>query len=153
MIAIDTNVLVRVLTDDDASPEQTALARQLVKEAKAVYVPQIVQIELVWVLERAYGLDKAHILLALQLLRDSPMYQLQHQARFALAIERYRSSNAGFADSLIVAESGEWGLREKPPRPAFVPCVKGFTLFRLSFRRLVSNYQAILPSNAHYSAA
>ena len=77
----------------------------MVKEAKAVYVPQIVQIELVWVLERAYGLDKAHILLALQLLRDSPMYQLQHQARFALAIERYRSSNAGFADSLIVAES------------------------------------------------
>lgn len=105
MIAVDTNVLVRVLTDDDASPEQTRQARQLVKAAGAVFVPQIVQVELVWVLERAYGLDKSQILAALELLRDSPVYQLQHQARFALAVERFRHGSAGFADSLIVVES------------------------------------------------
>lgn len=105
MIAVDTNVLVRVLTDDDASPEQTRQARQLVKAAGAVFVPQIVQVELVWVLERAYGLDKSQILAALELLRDSPVYQLQHQARFALAVERFRLGSAGFADSLIVVES------------------------------------------------
>jgi predicted nucleic-acid-binding protein len=105
VIAVDTNVLVRVLTDDDASPEQTRQARQLVKAAGAVFVPQIVQVELVWVLERAYGLDKSQILAALELLRDSPVYQLQHQARFALAVERFRLGSAGFADSLIVVES------------------------------------------------
>jgi predicted nucleic-acid-binding protein len=105
VIAVDTNVLVRVLTDDDASAEQTRQARQLVKAAGAVFVPQIVQVELVWVLERAYGLDKSQILAALELLRDSPVYQLQHQARFALAVERFRHGNAGFADSLIVVES------------------------------------------------
>ena len=105
MIAIDTNVLVRVLTDDDQSPEQTQQARQLVQQAGSVFVPQIVQVELVWVLERAYELEKSHIIFALQLLLDSPIYQLQHSTEFALALERFRHSNAGFADSLIATES------------------------------------------------
>jgi predicted nucleic-acid-binding protein len=105
VIAVDTNVLVRVLTDDTDSPEQTQQARQLVKWAGVVFVPQIVQIELVWVLERAYELEKIQILLALQLLLDSPAYQLQHQTLFAQAIERFRHSSAGFADSLIAIES------------------------------------------------
>ncbi len=105
MIAIDTNVLVRVLTDDEQSPRQTQQARQLVQQAGIVFIPQIVQVELVWVLERAYQLDKPQILFALQLLLDSPIYQLQHPTQFALALERFRQSNAGFADSLIAAES------------------------------------------------
>lgn len=105
MIAIDTNVLVRVLTDDEASPEQTKQARDLVRGAGSVFIPQIVQIELIWVLERAYGLEKPQILTVLQLLRDTPVYQLQHHARFALAVERFQHGSAGFADSLIVVES------------------------------------------------
>lgn len=105
MIALDTNVLVRVLTDDDESPLQTQLARQLVKRAGRVYISQIVQVELVWVLERAYELDKNQIILALTLLKDSPIYELQHPTHFELALARFINHNAGFADALIVVES------------------------------------------------
>lgn len=105
MIALDTNVLVRVLTDDEESPEQTQQARQLVKAAGSVFIPQIVQIELVWVLERAYDLQKPEILSALQLLLNNPAYQLQHRSHFAMAFERFRQSNAGFADAMIAIES------------------------------------------------
>lgn len=105
MIAIDTNILVRVLTDDDESPLQTQLARQLVQRAKRVYISQIVQVELVWVLERAYELDKNQIILALTLLKDNPLYQLQHPIQFELALQRFIVNSAGFADALIVVES------------------------------------------------
>ncbi|MCB1659347.1 MAG: type II toxin-antitoxin system VapC family toxin [Moraxellaceae bacterium] len=105
MIAIDTNVLVRVLTDDDESPIQTQLARQLVQREGCVYIPQIVQVELVWVLERAYELDKTQIIHALTLLKESSLYQLQSPEKFDLALQRFATNNAGFADALIATES------------------------------------------------
>lgn len=128
MIAIDTNVLVRVLTDDDESPEQTQLARQLVKRAKQVYISQIVQVELVWVLERAYELDKSQIISALTLLKDNPIYHLQHPIQFELALQRFIVNSAGFADALIVVESEQeqlslWTFDRKLAKQQGVTCL------------------------------
>jgi predicted nucleic-acid-binding protein len=47
MIGIDTNVLVRVLVDDAAQPDQVRIARDHVRRAGSVFVPQIVQVETV----------------------------------------------------------------------------------------------------------
>ncbi len=105
MIAIDTNVLVRVLTDDEESPEQTQQARALVKAAGRVFVPQVVQVEFVWVLEQAYGIEKYQVIAALKILRDNPTYELQYPEHFIQALMRFRQSNAGFADSIIAVES------------------------------------------------
>ena len=58
MIAVDTNILVRLLIDDPSSLEQMDMAKALLRKARQVFVPQIVQIELVWVLESAYSFDK-----------------------------------------------------------------------------------------------
>lgn len=55
MLALDTNVLVRILIDDTQFIDQCAAARALASAAGEVYVPQVVQIETVWVLESAYG--------------------------------------------------------------------------------------------------
>jgi predicted nucleic-acid-binding protein len=54
MIAIDTNILVRLLINDETAQAQVDLAKDLLKRAKQVYISQIVQIEMVWVLETAY---------------------------------------------------------------------------------------------------
>lgn len=105
MIAIDTNVLVRALTDDEESPDQTEQARTLIHTAGQVFIPQVVQVEFVWVLEQAYGLEKQQIIEALDILLQSPVYQLQHAEHFELALARFRQSNAGFADSIIAVES------------------------------------------------
>ena len=51
MIAVDTNVLVRILIDDPEEIEQTQAARKLARAAGTVFVPQIVQVECVWVLK------------------------------------------------------------------------------------------------------
>lgn len=61
MISLDTNVMVRILVDDPQCPEQNSKARQIVSEYETVYVTQIVQVETVWVLSRAYGFSRADI--------------------------------------------------------------------------------------------
>ncbi len=104
MIAVDTNVLIRVLVDDPGQPKQVKAARARVKHARQVFVPQIVQAETVWVLESAYRLDKPAILGILAHLLQNKAYTLQNEATFQKAVKAYTSGDADFADYLIHAE-------------------------------------------------
>lgn len=105
MIALDTNVLVRALTDDSDNKEQAALAVGLIKRSGQAYVTQVVQVEFFWVLERAYKLPKKDLVQALQILQSDDVYVLQRELSFQAALRRYQEGSAGFADSLIAAES------------------------------------------------
>lgn len=105
MIAVDTNVLVRVLVDDPDEKRQVAAARARVRRAGQVYVPQIVQVETVWVLETAYGLDKPTVVGVLDQLLRNEAYVLQNEAAFEKALAAFRVGKADFADYLILAES------------------------------------------------
>ncbi|MDD2723116.1 MAG: type II toxin-antitoxin system VapC family toxin [Methylovulum sp.] len=105
MITIDTNVLVRVIVEDTGQTEQTKIARELVENAESVYVPQIVQVETIWVLTKTYKIDKAALLGVLEHLLLNPAFILQRQAIFKTALDLFKQSQAGFADCLILAES------------------------------------------------
>lgn len=105
MIAVDTNVLVRVLVDDPGHPAQVKRARERLRHAKQVYVPQIVQAETVWVLESAYGLGKPAIAEVLEHLARNKAFVLQAEASFQEALTAYRGGSADFSDYLIAAES------------------------------------------------
>ena len=109
MLAVDTNVLVRVLVDDPDAPEQCRAARKAVADAGAVYVPQVVQIETIWVLAGAYGLDKAGIVAVLNAIAAHPAFRLQGPEIFAAALAGYQSGSADFADLVILAESTQAG--------------------------------------------
>jgi predicted nucleic-acid-binding protein len=108
MKAVDTNVLVRILVDD-AQREQVNLARQFAKKAGQLFIVQIVQVELVWVLEGAYGLSKADIMPILQHLQANEAFVLQHAAQYDTALQCYQAATVGFADCLILAASSEAG--------------------------------------------
>jgi predicted nucleic-acid-binding protein len=58
MTAVDTNVLVRLLTDDDR--QQAAMSRSLV-ESESVWIAKTVLLETEWVLRGACGFDKGAI--------------------------------------------------------------------------------------------
>lgn len=105
MITIDTNVLVRVIVEDGGQPEQTKIARELVENAQRVYVPQIVQVETIWMLTKTYKIDKATLLEVLTHLWVNPSFILQRPEVFITAIELFKQSQAGFADCLVLAES------------------------------------------------
>ncbi len=104
MLAIDTNVLVRVLVDDPAAPEQCRAARQMVATAGEVYVTQVVQIETVWVLGGAYGLDKTRLRKALGAIANHPAISLQNPKAFEIALAHFIGGHGDFADCVILAE-------------------------------------------------
>lgn len=105
MIAIDTNVLVRILVDDPGQPQQVSKARAAAAHARQVYIAQIVQVELVWVLSDAYGLDKKAIVGVLEELAVNQAYVLQEEDNFRTALSEYCSAAADFADYLILGAS------------------------------------------------
>ena len=105
LIAVDTNVLVRVLVDDPDEVAQVRRARQFAEAAEELYVPQIVQVESVWVLKGAYDLTRVEITDVLEHLATNRAYQLQRAPRFHEALALYRAGAADFADCLILAEA------------------------------------------------
>ena len=105
MYTIDTNVLVRILIDDKRQPNQVKLARKLASKQRKFFVPTIVQAELVWVLDQAYGINKDEIMLVLQHLFESEAYILENDTSYEFALKNYSEHNVDFSDCLILAES------------------------------------------------
>lgn len=111
MISLDTNVMVRIFVDDPQCPEQNSKARQIVSKYETVYVTQIVQVETVWVLSRAYGFSRADIERALESMLNNSAFRLENETIFATALQLYGSSNIDFADALILQNSVQQNLK------------------------------------------
>ena len=113
MIALDTNVLVRFLVQDDPLQAQlaTKLIDQLTDDAQD-FVSREVLIELVWVLERAYHLGRAEIAAALDGLLSATELNIEGSDEVAPALELYRNDGFGFADLMIAAAARRAGASE-----------------------------------------
>ncbi|WP_394155092.1 PIN domain-containing protein [Loktanella salsilacus] len=110
MIAIDTNVLVRFLTSDDAT--QAALATALIDTLtpqSPAFISREVMIETVWVLERAYGFDRMTIAQALDAVLEAEELAVENPDRVGLALSRYRHGGPGFADQMIALAGRDAG--------------------------------------------
>ncbi len=104
MIALDTNVLVRYLVRDDEA--QAATARSLMSSLTADqpgFVCREVILELVWVLERAYGLTREDIADALEQLVSTDVLVIEAGADVAQAAFSYGTGSTGFSDLMILA--------------------------------------------------
>lgn len=105
LIAPDTNVLVRIFLDDTSNSKQVLAARNLAKKAKQLYITQIVQVELIWVLESAYTLKKNQIIAILEKLQNHSIFILQNADIFHEAVTLYQLGIADFSDYLILVEA------------------------------------------------
>ena len=107
MIAVDANVLVRLLVADD--PSQSDKARKLfdaqAADAGSIWVSQTVLVELVWVLSRTYGRPRADVLTALRALASHATVCLDGAQEVAAAVALYAQSKADFADCLLAARA------------------------------------------------
>jgi predicted nucleic-acid-binding protein len=113
VIALDTNVLVRFLVQDDPLQAQlaTKLIDQFTDDARG-FVSREVLIELVWVLERGYRLGRAEIAVALDGLLSATELDIEGSDEVAPAIELYRNDGFGFADLMIAAAARRVGAVE-----------------------------------------
>ena len=99
MRAVDTNVLVRLITRDDAG--QVAAAERFVE--KSAWVSHLVLAETTWVLDAVYARSAADIATAIELLLNHRELTLQDPDVVAAALEKFRSRPAvGFSDCLLL---------------------------------------------------
>jgi len=103
MIAVDTNLLVRILADDPGQPAQVDAARALASKSQQIFVPLIVLVETVWVLESGYKLPKETVIQVLEHLEANQAFVLEDEDLSHRALGLFRSSNADFSDCLILS--------------------------------------------------
>lgn len=106
MIAIDTNVLVRYLADDD--PVQSPVAARLVERAVAagesILVPTVVLVETVWVLARAYKVGRAELVRIVDAIVRARHFAFADSTLVSRASRAYAAGTADFSDYLVLEE-------------------------------------------------
>lgn len=103
MIALNTNILIRYIVQDDAA--QAAAATRLIegecKPEAPGWIDAVVLCELVWVLESAYEHSRARVADVLRTLRTSAELRVEAAELAWMALRSYQAGTAGFADCLI----------------------------------------------------
>jgi predicted nucleic-acid-binding protein len=101
-VALDTNLLVRLLTNDD--PEQARRVADLIDDSSACFVPITVVLELEWVLRGAYQLPRESIIRAFRGLIAIRHLHLEQEEQVLQALEAY-GQGLDFADALHLLRS------------------------------------------------
>ena len=105
MLAVDTNVLVRYLAQDDA--KQSAAATQFIEQrlspAERGFVSLVALLETVWVMESRYGANAGLVADILGDLLDTAALEVQDAAAVRAALPRYRAGDVDLNDCLIVS--------------------------------------------------
>jgi predicted nucleic-acid-binding protein len=111
MIALDTNVLVRFLVEDD--PAQTRRAKAVLQKAldagEALFVPEVVLCEVAWVLQRRYEYGRAEIGQVLGELLRARQLSFSDGEKIGRAVTAYKSGRGGFSDNLIAEDAKSAG--------------------------------------------
>jgi predicted nucleic-acid-binding protein len=99
MLAVDTNVLVRLIARED--PTQVRVADEFV--GKGAWISHLVLAETVWVLDSVYGLPREKLTVAVEMLLNHRELTLQDSDVVTEALENYRRRTAvDFSDCLVL---------------------------------------------------
>lgn len=106
MRAVDTNVVVRLVTRDDA--RQTARAEAFV--AKGAWISHIVLVELIWVLDSVFELSHKQLVTAIDMLLNHRDLVLQEPEVVSAALARFRRRpRLGFSDCMVLESARKAG--------------------------------------------
>jgi len=111
MKAVDTNVLVRFLINDDK--RQAAMVHRLFKQAEErkekLFVPLPVVLEMVWVLESVYEISRHEIIHAVQSMLLMPVLSFEAQSAIQDFVRSAGAGSVGLADLLIAHAARQSG--------------------------------------------
>jgi len=106
MRAVDTNVVVRLVTRDE--PRQTARAEAFV--AKGAWVSHIVLVEVIWVLDSVFELPHKQLVTAIDMLLNHRDLVLQEPEVVSAALARFRRRpRLGFSDCIVLESARKAG--------------------------------------------
>jgi predicted nucleic-acid-binding protein len=99
MRAVDTNILVRVITRDDS--QQLRASEAYI--SRGAWVSTVVLAETSWVLQAVYGLGDDQLATAIEMLLSHQHFSLQDPDVVSAALRHFRTAQApGFTDCLIL---------------------------------------------------
>ncbi|MDA8139261.1 MAG: type II toxin-antitoxin system VapC family toxin [Desulfobacteraceae bacterium] len=114
MKALDTNVIVRFLVKDD--PTQSEIVYRAFKQAEAqnslYWIPLLVVLETLWVLESVYEIRRDKILDALNGMILLPVLRFEAQATIENFLARARESKIDLGDLLIASAAQQSGCEQ-----------------------------------------
>lgn len=107
MIALDTNVLVRYIAQDDqVQATQVNVLMDLLSASVPALISTIVMCELCWVLKSAYRAPKSRLVEVLEAVLEVPVFRFENLKLCAGALEKFRTGGADYSD-YIISESSE----------------------------------------------
>jgi predicted nucleic-acid-binding protein len=114
MIGLDTNLLVRYITQDD--PVQSPIASEVFERrlsgANPGFVSVVATAELVWVLGRAYHFSAAEVASAVERLLAVEVLEVQNAPAVFTAMLAIRDGIGSFSDVLIAELGAEVGCEQ-----------------------------------------
>ena len=114
MIAIDTNILVRYITQDDQQQAEAAenLLATYNNKPQSIFINNIVVCELVWVLEKGYKYTQEQISSTIRIILSTEEFAFEYHNILWLALEEYEIKNTDFSDSLISKLNNNLGYKQ-----------------------------------------
>jgi predicted nucleic-acid-binding protein len=113
VIGLDTNVLVRYLTQDDPAQSRAVdrLVSESVKNTVRLHIDDIVLCELVWVLRGAYRFNRTTIASTLDRILGTALFSFEDRDPLKRALAQYRDGYGDFADYVIGARNARSGCQ------------------------------------------
>lgn len=111
MIALDTNVLVRFLREDDEAQFRAAAAvvSRAGRAGEQLFVSDVALCEVVWVLSASYDVPKPEIVAILRKLLHSRQLTFRASDVLVRALEAYAAGKGDFADYVIREDAAAAG--------------------------------------------
>ena len=111
MIGLDTNILVRYLTQDDPvqSPKASEIIERRLTEENPGFVSIVAMVETVGVLDRAYGLATHEIAAAVERILQTDVLVVENEQEVFTAMIELKEARGSFADAIIAALSVKAG--------------------------------------------
>ena len=109
MIGLDTNVLIRYLTQDDTiqSRQATEIIERRLTKGSPGFISVVTMVETVWVLDRVYGLSNYEIAAAVERILQADTLHVQNEQESFTAMTALKTRAGSFSDALIGA-LGAW---------------------------------------------
>ncbi len=107
MKALDTNILIRFLVRDDEKQAQAVyrLFKNTETRRDTLFVPLLVVLETIWVLEAVYDVGREDILDAFETLLLMPLFVFEDQQAIRAFIASAKDAKADLSDLLIAASA------------------------------------------------
>lgn len=111
MISLDTNVIVRFLVRDDEKQARVVYERfkQAESDKEPLFVPLVVILETIWVLESAYENSRNEVLGSIEDLMRVPIFEFEKNDTLQRALADDRSGGIDLADLLIAHSARDSG--------------------------------------------